>query len=350
MRPPARGSATRAATAIVALALVACQVQFSRVPKPEPVASLEVVRVGRITDRMAISNASWSPEGDQIAFGTQTGVFALTLATGQERRIVALQPVTGLDWSPSALWLAAIAGGRLFVVDAARGTATPLPTEGVVRGFRWGPGGERGVAIVERDGYHAWLLSRDGGVRRPLLSSPSGTWMGDLGWYPDGVYAFVRIEDASGATRAQWRVRVAGGDRAAVPPPVGVVVRSVLSADGRWIAYVLGREGSMSLWVGRSDGSSVRRIAHAVRITDAAWSPQSDKVAYAEVAGDEQATIWIADADGRSRLHVTDYRPELADHGFEVALAWSPTGRALAFGTNTAHSAGPVWIAHLARR
>jgi Tol biopolymer transport system component len=238
----------------------------------------------------------------------------------------------------------------LFIVSAADGAGRPLPVDGVVRAFRWGPGGERGVAIVERNGYHAWLLSSDGGVRRPLLSSPSGTWMGDLGWYPDGVYTLVRVEDASGATQAQWRLRVAGGDRATVPSPQGIVVRSALSGDGRRIAYIRGREGSMALWVGHADGRPLRRIAEARRIPDAAWSPQSDKIAYAEVTDDEQATIWITDADGTGRMRVSDYRAELADHGIEIALAWSPTGRALAFGTNTGRSAGPVWVAHLVRR
>jgi Tol biopolymer transport system component len=336
---------------LAAAAVVAgCQIQISRVPKPEPVASLAVARVGRITDRVAISNAAWSPDGEQVAFGTEAGLFTVRVDTAQERNLAPLRPVTALEWARTGAWLAALVSGRLFVVRAADGAATPLFTDGVVRAFRWGPGGDHGIAIVERNGYHAWLLSADGAVRRHLVSSPSGTWMGDLAWYPDGAHAFVRVEDAAGATRAQWRLRVSGVDRSTVTHPNGAVAVSALSPDGRRIAYIRGREGSTSLWQGSADGGPLRRIDEAGRIIYAAWSPQSDKIAYAEVTDDDRATIWITDADGTGRLRVTDYRPELADHGIEVALVWSPTGRALAFGTNTVRSAGPLWVAHLSRR
>lgn len=346
-----RATTSRFVTVVVVAAVVAaCQIQVSRVPKPEPVASLAVARVGRIADRVAISNAAWSPDGGRLAFGAEAGVFVVTVATGNERRLAPLRPVTSVDWSQGGTWLATVAGGRLFIVSAADGAARHLMTDGVVRAFRWGPGGDRGVAVVERNGYSAWLLSADGGLRRPLLSSPPDTWMGDLGWYPDGVYTFLRIEDSAGVTAAQWRLRVAGGDRATVAAPEGIVFRSALSPDGLWIAYIRGREGSMSVWVGRARGGPLRRIAEAQRITEVAWSPQSDKIAYAAVGDDDHATIWIADADGTGRLRVTDYRPELADLRIDVTLAWSPTGRALAFGTNTGRSAGPVWVAHLARR
>jgi len=41
---------------------------------------------------------------------------------------------------------------------------------------------------------------------------------------------------------------------------------------------------------------------------------------------------------------------EYTDPGMGVAIAWSPDGRHLVFGTNTGASRGPIWLVTLQRR
>ncbi|MDR7394091.1 MAG: hypothetical protein QN196_06050, partial [Armatimonadota bacterium] len=64
----------------------ACQLAVRRVPKPEPVVTLRVVETRRASDRVATSNAAWSPDSRTVAFGTAEGVVVVGL-DGAERRI-----------------------------------------------------------------------------------------------------------------------------------------------------------------------------------------------------------------------------------------------------------------------
>lgn len=342
-RPPA---AALLAASLAAL-LVGCQAQVRRVPKPEPVATLRVAEVRRLSDRVATSDVSWSPDGHAVAFGTPEGVVSVGW-DGTERRLSALRPATQVDWSSSGRWLAVVSGGALWLVDLARNATRAASLPGVVRAFRWSPAGDRGVAVVEQGGWWLWLVSAEGGLRRKIYGSANSLF--DLGWYPNGLYVFVREEDPSGRTVALWRVRVAGPDRRREVALSASVVQAQLSSTGRAVAYLVAKEDGVAVVVQELGHRPRPPLARGGKLWGLSWSPQGDKLSYAEVQGGERASVWVVDADGSAKLQVADYALEFPDPDSLVGTRWSPDGRAVAFGTGFSHRAGPVWVARLHRR
>lgn len=349
-RPAALALTSRYAAFLFALLAVltgsSCQVRVHRVPKPEPVATLQLAEVRRASDRVATSNATWAPDGS-LAFGTADGVVAVT-RDGRERRISTLPAATHVEWSSAGRWVAAVSGGGLWMVDLAKVTTRRVELPGVVRAFRWGPAGDRGVAVVEGRGAWLWLVSAEGGLRRLVFGPAPALY--DLGWFPDGLYAFVRAEDASGKTLALWRVRVAGPDWRQTPAPFPSVVQAQLSPTGRAVAYLVAEESGVALVVHVTGHRPGKAVARGEALWGVSWSPQGDKLSYAEVEGGERATVWVLDADGSARLRIADYALEFPDPGALVGTQWSWDGRAVAFGTSFGLRAGPVWVARLERR
>jgi Tol biopolymer transport system component len=299
-----------------------------------------------VSDRVATSNAAWSPDGRAVAFGTAEGVVVQGGEAG-ERLASPLRQATWVDWSSAGRWLAVVSQGGLWVVDLATGGARRVDLPGVVRSFRWSPSGDRGVAVVEGQGAWLWLVSAQGGLRRRLFGPVHALY--DVGWFPNGLYVFARTEDARGRTVELWHVRVAGADRRRIPSPFPSVLQAQLSPTGRAVAYLAAEEGGWVVAV--QEGRRARTVARGRHLWGVSWSPQGDKLSYAEVEeGGERAAVWVADADGSHRLQVADYALEFPDPDALVGTAWSPDGRAVAFGTGFAHRAGPVWVARLERR
>ncbi|MCS7235667.1 MAG: hypothetical protein RMM30_06805 [Armatimonadota bacterium] len=334
--------------AILLAVLVAsgCQVHVRRVPKPEPVATLRAAGTHRVSDRVATSNAAWSPDGRAVAFGTAEGVVVQEGESG-ERTVSSLRQATWVDWSSAGRWLAVVSQGNLWVVDLGTGSPRRVDLPGVVRSFRWSPSGDRGVAVVEAQGAWLWLVSAQGGLRRKLFGPVHNLY--DVSWFPNGLYVFARAEDGRGRTVELWHVRVAGADRRKLASPFPLVLQAQLSPTGRAVAYLAAEEGAWAVAV--QEGGRARTVARGRHLWGVSWSPQGDKLSYAEVEeGGERAAVWVVDADGSGRLQVADYALEFPDPDALVGTSWSPDGRAVVFGTGFAHRAGPVWVARLQRR
>ncbi len=336
------------ALALAVLAGSACQPSVRRVPKPEPAQSLRVAEVRRVSDRVATSNASWSPDGNAVVFGTADGLVVVDLR-GPVRQVASLRNATRVDWSRAGRWVAVVSGGSLWVVDLDRPSWRRVDLPGVVRAFRWSPAGDRGAAVVEdRGGAWLWLISAQGGVRRSLFGPSSALY--DLGWYPDGLYVSVRAQDRPDKAAALWRVRVAGPDHRPVEALPATTLQAELSPTGRAVAYVTLEEEGAALVVQEVGGRPRPALARGAGLWGVSWSPQGDKLSYAEVEAGERAVVWMVDPRGGRAVRLADYALEFPDPGALVGTAWSPTGRAVAFGTGFAQRAGPVWVVRLERR
>ncbi|MBM3275610.1 MAG: PD40 domain-containing protein, partial [Candidatus Sericytochromatia bacterium] len=121
--------------------------------------------------------------------------------------------------------------------------------------------------------------------------------------------------------------------RKTVPVVAGAPLFPVWSPDS---ARLLLHPGNQLLMVDLSDGIKVRAIAGgAIGFRTPAWSPDGERIAYAEDAGNAKLHLITADRSGKA------VKVE-ADLDGPVAFLWSPTGSGLAFAT-MASAGAPVY-------
>jgi len=98
-----------------------------------------------------------------------------------------------------------------------------------------------------------------------------------------------------------------------------------LSWDGRHVDYItLAGRDHQELWVSDVDGSNRVKLASSQSLVTLAWSPDSSRVAFADVAGG-QAKVYTVRTDG-SGLRQVPWSG--ANIGFAI---WSPDGKTLYF-------------------
>lgn len=340
----------------LALVLLGCQVR--RAPAPESTRQLRVGEVRRLVELPALSPASWSPDGRRFAFSDGGAVY-VAAPDGTARRIAASGVATAVSWSHPLDLLAVVDRGALWVLrpDGTERRRVDLP--GFVTAAVWAPAGDRLGVVVRRlvDGrpvFEVWLTSRDGGFRRMVARAPAGTAMRELQWFPNGLYLLYGLAAPSEqVVRQVWQVRITYPDRREIPL-LGPALQVRLAPSGRAIAYVTGEEiedGQGQVVVSRLGGTGRFTVtSQAGRYSGLAWSPQGDKLAFAEVTDEAHAEIWIADGDATGRLAVHSYAMEFSDPSIALSMTWAPDGRRLLFGTNSGTFQGPIWLATLERR
>ena len=341
---------------ITALALTACEVR--REPAPESTRQLRVAAVHRIVEQPALSPASWSPDGSRFAFGDETGVYVVP-AEGSPRRIGPAAVATTVSWSRPLDLLAVVDRGAVWILrpDGSRRHRIDLP--GFATAAVWSPGGDRLATILRRGSagapaFELWLASPNAQFRRLVVRAPAGMAMRELQWFPNGLYLFYGLSrlDDDVVTEA-WKVRVTYPDRQRLPL-AGPALQVRLAPTGRAIAYVTGdaiEDGKGRVVVSKVDGKGRFTVTERPgRYSGLAWSPQGDKLAFAEVTDQAHAEIWIADGDASGRLSVHSYALEFSDPSISLSMAWSPDGRRLLFGTNSGTFQGPIWMAVFERQ
>lgn len=343
---------------LVVLTFVVEGCQVKRAAAPESTRQLEVAEVKRIVDRPAFSPAAWSPDGRRLAFSAEHGLWVVG-TDGRGREIAPAQVATVVSWSPRLDLLAVIDSGAVWTVrdDGSHRTRINLP--GFAVQLAWAPGSDR-LAVVVRQAvegktrFELWLVSRDGGFKRLVTRAPVGRAIRDLQWFPDSLYMLYGLSSQADQVIAEvWKVRISYPDRRKIP--IGAPALALrLAPSGQAIAYLAGREiadGKGQVVVTRLDGRGRFAVTPAAgRYAGLAWSPQGDKLAYADIKDEAHANIWIADADNSGRLQVFAYEMELSDPNISLSAGWAPDGRHLVFGTNTGSFTGPVWLATLKRR
>lgn len=314
--------------------------------------------VRRIVDVPALSPAVWSPDGRALAYSGDHRVVVYTPGRG-EQTVAPADVATALSWSVPLNALALIDRGTVWTLrpDGSERRSIQLP--GAAVALAWAPGSDRLAVVVRRavEGqtrFELWLVSRDGGFRRMVTRAPSGRAMRDLQWFSDSLYLLYGLTSAAEPVITEaWRVRISYPDRRQIPLPAPAAALR-LSPSGRHLAVVAGNQiagGAGQVVISRLDGSGRFTVTpQPGRYTGLAWSPQGDKIVFAEVTDEAHAELWVADADGSGRLRLFSYAMEYTDPDIDLVANWSPDGRHLVFGTNTGSFVGPIWLATLSRR
>jgi hypothetical protein len=240
---------------------------------------------------------------------------------------------TSVAWARDGTRALVIGDKGAYVFDPASGARQririPRLDPGETAATPWSPDGDR------------LLLSTDAGD--VVLDVETGRWhaiatAGDLGepaeWSGDG-------KDVLFANGVGLSAAPIDGRPARTIAKLGMNVESVYdpmsSSDGRWFSFGANEGLREVLYVVRSDGTHLHRIARDFDLSSA-WSPTGERLAYARSTG-----VFLVDLAGGRRRRLTNER--LDDPANEPPV-WSPDGSWILY-RRTDLGSGASWQDHL---
>ena len=309
------------------------------------------------TDPATDDDPSWSPDGRYVAFrrdveekrGFRDEIYLVPAVGGAERKLVTVKfPPTSFAWSPDAKYLA-YSDFRpnnsqtlfLLAIDSPQ-DKRPLTTfVGQTRdiGPQFSPDGKT-VAFVRVDGGRDIYLVPVAGGEPRRLTFDNAMFYG-LNWTPDGDH-IIFCSDRQGGSPRLWKVSASGGQPEPLSVGQDVYYDYSLSRDGRRLAYTQ-TEFNTNIWryevspaAGRSPPPT-KWIASAGYNASPQFSPDGKRVAFVS-SRSGSLEIWICDSDGSNPRQLTFLGGRSA-----ASPRWSPDGRKIAF-QSPATVGAPIYV------
>jgi TolB protein len=242
-----------------------------------------------VQDRFPI----WSPDGAQLAFGSQVGD-------------------EGLGW-------------ELWVMDAAGTRQRRLFSRIVAKSARgWCRDNKRiAFSAIGMDGnVDIYIVDVEtAGVTR-LSSSPGEDR--DPSWSPDcQQLAFSSMRDGNAEI---YVVRADGGDARRLTNNAASDDAPVWSPGGSAIVFVSDRDAAKDLYVIRPDGQGLQRLTTDAGVTRdvSRWSPDGSRIAF-QIARGKNYDIGVVRLSDRAQMDIA------RSDAYDGMYVWSPDGTQLAF-------------------
>jgi eukaryotic-like serine/threonine-protein kinase len=340
------------------------------VPIHESVDDIFPVDISRDRSRLLVLNKSFVPEGN--------AAWTLPVLGGAARRLGNVV-ATDASWSADGDRLAYTSNKDLYIASADGAEPRRLVTaDGTASWPRWSPDGSRlRFTVNGPNGSAIWEIAADGSHLHPLLTGWNKPPVECCGsWTSDGRY-FV-FQSSRGGVADIWAMREAGslfhrvdhqpvqltsGPTSTFAPLPGtdgnqIFVRTIqprgqlvrfdaksgeydplfpgappgiqgtgvdFSRDGKWIAYMSYPDGS--LWRSRPDGSERSQLTYPPLLAYMPrWSPDGSRIAFMGQMPGKPWQLYIVSAQGGSPQQLIPDQRDQADP------TWSPDGNSLAFG------------------
>jgi DNA-binding winged helix-turn-helix (wHTH) protein/Tol biopolymer transport system component len=303
-------------------------VPFTSISPDLPLWSMPIVggasrRVGEIL----VDAVAYSPDGMQIAFVNNSGLFVANRDGSQAHQLAALPECWAVAWSPDGKILRFDSHGRhLWQIDATGRNLHPFLPSWAAWDGRWTADGSYYTFTASQGGREELWAVRDVPAFPWLHPAPTQLTFPPLtlgGALPsrDGHSIYV-----SGALSRQVDVvRFDPTSHQFKPVLPGFNVEdAAFSPNHQWMLYTTGNQ----LWRSRPDGSDRLQLAKAPapsNIYGARWSPDSKHVLFEGINDDGKTTIYQGSSDGEPSS------PPLPPGRSRHWPDWSPDGQTMAF-------------------
>lgn len=282
------------------------------------------------TDHVYHFDYEWSPDGTELLYKTDAGLYVVESDGSNRRTVVAEDYVLGAAWSPDgeriAFTMSATFGGsgELYTSrpDGTERTKINGPfTVASYASFYWSPDGERiaYMAKEERRYLDMYMSMADGsGHRRvnpPLDDGESTRWTGFAPWSADGSRISYLVRNADAEVMDLYVAATDGSTNHKLNTPgmmTGTRWLSPWNRDGTRVLYTegLGEDGNPELWTNVADGSDPRKLNGPLpddgRVFRYAWSPDGTRVAFTAIGESRyDIVLYSCAADGSDLVRIS---------------------------------------------
>ena len=236
----------------------------------------------------------WSPDGKFIAFSTASGIYLVSPETSSVRRIV-VSPLSAEDWAPQfspdsrqlmfvrnhqvgepdEIWTVPVAGGEPVRLLSERGRIASPP--------QWSYDARSVVFSSNRTGHPSlYRVSLDSPEVSAVISQASSpVWDPAISrrGYRLAYERLLRslsiwqLDLANSTDKRPYLVVSSTSDTDQGPGPQ-------FSPDGKRLAYMSDRSGTMEIWIANRDGSNGFQLSAVGGAGTPRWSPDSQSVAF----------------------------------------------------------------------
>jgi len=289
---------------------------------------------------------AWSPDGKSIAFSSSSGIALFSMESSSVRRLTAPPPLSE-DWGPS---FSGDGERILFVRDNESGIPEELLSVSKSGGEtiriasqhsrilgppQWS-NDEQSVIFASDFGSHPGLW------RVPTEGKDAPAQINDSGWYPaisrrGYRLAYQRITHSlniweldlsatgAGTPRKEQRVLVSSTSETDQGPGPQI------SPDGKKLAFMSDRSGTMEIWTSDRDGSNAVQLTAVGGAGTPRWSPDSEWIAF-DVSGRSSTRIY--------KIKLGSSEPQLLtpDESENRCPSWSHDGKWVYFASTRANS------------
>jgi Tol biopolymer transport system component/DNA-binding winged helix-turn-helix (wHTH) protein len=282
----------------------------------------------------------WSPDGKSIAFSAAGGLYLISLRNAAVHRLTEPPPMAQ-DWGPEfspdgekVLFVRNREVGlpdEIWFTSATGGDATRILSEPgrVVSSPQWSFDGRSVIYASNRSGHPTlWRLAIDA-PDAPVQIGEAGT----SAWYPAVSRRGHRLAyerptrslgiwelDLSNPGEKRPHVLVSStSDTDQGPGPQ-------FSPDGKKLAYMSDRSGTMEIWVSNRDGSNPFQLTAVGIAGTPRWSPDSQSIVFDANSPDNRKVLTINVRGGAAQV--------LTQDKFESEVpSWSHDGKWIYFGS-----------------